>query len=137
MKKEINLIFNLERLGYDKIQFETIGILETKREYTRIVFDEITDNIAKTIVDIYHKSLNMNVEKVIIKRYGELKTTMEYIQNQETISNLKTNFGYEVSMQTYTSLLEIKENSLRIRYQTESDIDQNFEHEFMLKWNDK
>lgn len=135
MKKEINLIFNLERLGYDQIAFETKGTLETKREYTRIVFDEITDDVAKTVVDIYNHALDK--KKVVIRRLGKLKTTMEYRLNQETMSNLKTDFGYEFSMRTYTSVLEIKENYLNIRYQTESDIEQHLEHEFTLKWSDK
>lgn len=130
MKKEINVTFNLERLGYDKIAFETNGTLEIKKDYTRIIFDEVTDDVAKTVVDIY-------INKVIIKRLGEIKTTMEYILNEETQALLKTDFGYEFSMRTHTSLLETNDESLIIRYQTESDIEQNLEHEFTLNWTDK
>lgn len=136
MKKEINVIFNLERLGYDKIAFETNGTLETKKDYTRIIFDEVTDDVAKTVVDIYIND-EISKNKVIIKRLGQIKTTMEYILNEETRALLKTDFGYEFSMQTYTSVLEIKNDSLKIRYQTESDIEQNLEHEFTLNWTDK
>lgn len=136
MKKEINVTFSLERLGYDKIAFETNGTLEIKKDYTRIIFDEVTDDVAKTVVDIYIND-ELSKNKVIIKRLGQIKTTMEYILNEETQALLKTDFGYEFSMQTYTSVLEIKNDSLKIRYQTESDIDQNLEHEFTLNWTDK
>lgn len=127
MKEEIDISFHLNRKDYDEMSFEVKGKIESKMDYTRIVFDEPLDEEAKTIVDIYNT-------KVILRRLGLVKTRMEYVLNEETFVSITTDFGYELKMLNRTKVMEKDENHLHIIYQTEADSEQELEHELILQW---
>ncbi len=127
MKKEINIIFHLRQNELNDVSFNIEGTIEEKKEYTRIIFDEPIDNGAKTVIDIYNN-------RVFLKRLGDIKTKMEYIENEETIVSIDTDFGYQLKMNNFTKKLKRYDNGIDIIYQTESDKEQNVEHRLSLKW---
>jgi domain of unknown function (DUF1934) len=128
MKEEIDISFHLNRRNYDEMSFEVKGTIENKIDYTRIIFDEPLDEGAKTVVDIYD-------EKIILKRFGKVKTKMEYSLNEETFVSITTDFGYELNMLNHTKTIEKNHNYIHVIYQTEADLEQGLEHELVLNWN--
>ena len=129
MKEAIKINFLLTVSDGTKTEFLVDGNLEEKTNYNRITFKEPTEDKALTCFDIYRSE-----SKIVLNRLGELHTKMEYIPNEETIATLKTNFGFDLSMNCKTKLIEKQDNSIIVIYQTETDIEQNEEHQLTLSW---
>lgn len=129
MKEAIKINFLLTVSDGTKTEFLVDGNLEDKTNYNRITFKEPTEDKALTCIDIYK-----NENKIVLNRLGELHTKMEYIPNEETIAILKTNFGFDLSMNCKTKFIEKQDNSIIVIYQTETDIEQNEEHQLTLSW---
>lgn len=129
MKQAIQLIFCLSETDGTEIYFETSGILDQQENKTRLLFKEELEERIPTIVEIYK-----NIPKIVLKRLGEIRTHIEYQLGIVTQAVMQTNFNYELKMATYTSVLEIDANALRVVYQTENDKEENRQHELKLKW---
>lgn len=124
-KIEIN--FNLSVSNGEITSFITNGSYEKNNNIIKICFIEQTDIAANTEVYIYDN-------KVIIKRYGQIQMDMTYIENEETMVNLTTDFNYQLSMRNFTHKLNINQDNILIIYQTETDIEQQLTHTLCLKW---
>ncbi len=127
MKEKINVEFNLSVNDGTQTSFETNGTIEEFKELTRICFLEISEIKALTTVDIYK-------DKVTIKRNGAIKMYMEYILGVTTMVSLDTEFHYHIDMESYTQELIISDNYIYVKYQTETDKEQNLYHVLDLKW---
>lgn len=127
MKNNIIIDFKLTTRHNDNISFSTEGSFEEKENCRRIVFKEPTEGNALTHIDIYN-------DKVLLERFGEFKTKMVYILNEETTVEMKTNFNYSLSMAVYTTKLNFENTSLMVEYQTEIDKEHNDMHILELKY---
>ncbi len=125
--QNIEIDFKLYVSDGSMTSFITEGTYEDLGEYRSISFVEDTTIKANTTIDIYQ-------ERVLIKRLGEMNMTMEYIMGMDTTLYLTTNFNYDISMNNYTSFLEITEDTINIIYQTQIDKEQNLTHNLFLKW---
>lgn len=107
--------------------FVTNGILELNNNYKRLTFVEQSDIKALTKIDIYK-------DHILLERNGSIYMKMEYILNSYTDVYMKTDFNYELSMSSFTKKLVIEDNMIDIIYQTETDKEQNIEHNLIIKW---
>ena len=129
MKQAIQLTFCLSETDGTEIYFETNGILNQQEHKTRLLFKEELEGKTPTIIEI-----DNNIPKIVVKRLGEIHTHIEYQLGIVTQAIMRTNFNYELKMATYTMVLEIEPNSLKVVYQTENDKEQNQQHELDIKW---
>ena len=60
---------------------------------------------------------------------------MEYELNKINTVYMKTDFNYELSMDSFTKKLEIGDDYIDIIYQTETDKDEGLTHNLVVKWN--
>lgn len=124
---KIEIKFDLRVSSGESTSFITEGSCEKTKDFTKLCFIEQTDLLANTEVYIYNN-------KVIIKRSGQIKMEMTYIEGEESIVYLMTDFNYQLSMRNFTQKLEITDSSIVVVYQTETDIEQGVTHTLCLKW---
>lgn len=123
----IEIDFSLKVSSGEETTFITEGSYEKNKDIVKINFIEQTDLPSNTTVYIYNN-------RVIIKREGVLKMNMIYIEGEETTVNLITDFNYQLTMRNFTRTLEITDNGILIKYQTETDLEQDITHTLSIKW---
>ena len=132
MKQAVQIIFRLSETDGTEIYFETKGILDQQEHKKRLLFKEELEGNTPTIIE-----MDYNIPKVILKRLGEIRTYIEYQTNCITQAIMRTDFNYELKMATYTTILEIGANTLKVVYQTENDKEENRQHELYIQWHNE
>lgn len=132
MKQAVQIIFRLSETEGTEIYFETKGILDQQEHKKRLLFKEELEGNTPTIIE-----MDYNIPKVILKRLGEIRTYIEYQTNCITQAIMRTDFNYELKMATYTTILEIGANTLKVVYQTENDKEENRQHELYIQWHNE
>lgn len=125
--KNVEIDFNLYVSDGTQTSFITKGKYIEFKEFKRINFIEETEIKADTYIDIYK-------DKVLLERIGQIYMKMEYALNKTTTVYMKTDFNYELSMDSFTKKLEIGENYIDIIYQTETDKEEGLTHNLVVKW---
>lgn len=125
--KNIEIDFNLYVSDGANTSFITNGKYIEFNEFRRINFIEETEIKADTYIDIYK-------DKVLLERKGQIYMKMEYELNKINTVYMKTDFNYELSMDSFTKKLEIGDDYIDIIYQTETDKDEGLTHNLVVKW---
>ena len=126
--KNVEINFNLYVSDGSNTSFITNGKYIEFNEFRRINFIEETEIKADTYIDIYK-------DKVLLERKGQIYMKMEYELNKINTVYMKTDFNYELSMDSFTKKLEIGDDYIDIIYQTETDKDEGLTHNLVVKWN--
>ena len=125
--KNVEIDFNLYVSDGSNTSFITNGKYIEFNEFRRINFIEETEIKADTYIDI-HK------DKVVLERNGQIYMKMEYELNKINTVYMKTDFNYELSMDSFTKKLEIGDDYINIIYQTETDKEEGLTHNLVVKW---
>ena len=125
--KNVEIDFNLYVSDGASTSFITNGKYVEFSEFKRINFIEETEIKADTYIDIYK-------DKVLLERKGQIYMKMEYELNKTNTVYMKTDFNYELSMDSFTKKLEIGQNYIDIIYQTETDKEEGLTHNLVVKW---
>lgn len=123
----IEIDFNLYVSDGTNTSFITNGKYIEFKDFRRINFIEETEIKADTYIDIYK-------DKVLLERKGQIYMKMEYELNKINTVYMKTDFNYELSMDSFTKKLEIGDDYIDIIYQTETDKDEGLTHNLVVKW---
>ena len=126
--KNVEINFNLYVSDVANTSFITNGKYIEFNEFIRINFIEETEIKADTYIDIYK-------DKVVLERKGQIYMKMEYELNKTNTVYMKTDFNYELSMDSFTKKLEIGDDYIDIIYQTETDKEEGLTHNLVVKWN--
>ena len=125
--KSVEIDFNLYVSDGANTSFITTGKYIEFSEFRRINFIEETEIKADTYIDIYK-------DKVVLERNGQIYMKMEYELNKTNTVYMKTDFNYELSMDSFTEKLEIGDDYVDIIYQTETDKEEGLTHNLVVKW---
>ncbi len=125
--KSVEIDFNLYVSDGANTSFITTGKYIEFSEFRRINFIEETEIKADTYIDIYK-------DKVVLERNGQIYMKMEYELNKTNTVYMKTDFNYELSMDSFTKKLEIGDDYVDIIYQTETDKEEGLTHNLVVKW---
>lgn len=125
--KSVEIDFNLYVSDGANTSFITTGKYIEFSNFRRINFIEETEIKADTYIDIYK-------DKVVLERNGQIYMKMEYELNKTNTVYMKTDFNYELSMDSFTKKLEIGDDYVDIIYQTETDKEEGLTHNLVVKW---
>ena len=125
--KSVEIDFNLYVSDGSNTSFITTGKYIEFNEFIRINFIEETEIKADTYIDIYK-------DKVVLERIGQIYMKMEYELNKTNTVYMKTDFNYELSMDSFTKKLEIGDKYIDVIYQTETDKEEGLTHNLVVKW---
>lgn len=125
--KSVEIDFNLYVSDGANTSFITTGKYIEFSNFRRINFIEETEIKADTYIDIYK-------DKVVLERNGQIYMKMEYELNKTNTVYMKTDFNYELSMDSFTKKLEIGDDYIDIIYQTETDKEEGLTHNLVVKW---
>jgi uncharacterized beta-barrel protein YwiB (DUF1934 family) len=125
--KNVEINFNLYVSDGTNTSFITNGKYIEFKEFKRINFIEETEIKADTYIDIYN-------DKVLLERKGQIYMKMVYELNKTNTVYMKTDFNYELSMDSFTKKLQIGEDYIDVIYQTETDKEEGITHNLVVKW---